>query len=91
MPNPNPDLARAVLLLTGTANSPGIDWAMLDQQRLKLACLGEDKGKMSSLLESLSREEAEALDGIVNMLDWLTDAAADTGLLVRETETQKSE
>lgn len=82
----SPTTARAAAChaLTHRPGHPGIDWAMLDRHRLKLCSLGEDKKRAVALFEAFSRAEAEAIDGVVNCLDWLCDLAHDAGLFRRK-------
>ena len=78
MKNP---IHRAVSDLTHGRHGPGIDWAMLDRHRLHLAEIHvSDRIAFDPTAEM---EEAEAVEGIINMLDWLCDHAHDAGLFVR--------
>ena len=71
---------RAIRDLTHGRHGPGIDWAMLDQHRLDLA---EIHGSDRISFNPEKPAEAEAVEGIINMLDWLCDEAHGAGLFVR--------
>lgn len=58
---------------------PGIDWAALDKHRL---ALGELHCSDRIAFDPAS-SEAEAIEGLLSGLDWLTDLAKEAGLFER--------
>lgn len=67
----------ALRALTHGAHGTGIDWDQLERHRLVVGELTVDrKGRVSP-------DQAAALEGVVNCLDWLCDMAEDVGLLRR--------
>lgn len=73
----------ALRALTNGVHGAGIDWAELDAHRLML-------GEFTCTMQvgvTVDQETADAIEGIVSCLDWLTDAAAEAGLLTRNPPT----
>lgn len=73
---PNAAHLEAVTLLTHREGLPGIDWPMLDAHRLRIANL--------TLSAKHKAKDGEALNGVTECLDWLTDLAVDAGLFSRK-------